>query len=194
MKKTGFTLIELLIAIGIFSVLIVLITAIFGRFVEVERRSIAQGTLILDMQSAIESFIKEARTGYGSTYYGDGSGKQIAFRNQAGVCVGYRVRTIVESGKSRGIFERAELGSNTSGQCTTGSFEPALYTPLTGGSTNISYIFFDTMPSAYNPSTFVLENQGVITINLTAAPVRSDILPVRVQNTVTSRQVKAYDK
>lgn len=182
----GFTLIELLIAIGIFSIFIVIITGVFSRFVEVERHSIAQGALILDVQSAVESFIKEARTGYGSTYW-TLDGKQVAFRNQSGVCVGYRVNTA-------GVFERAEdPGSEGSAECTNGSFQGVPFTALTGNGTKISEIFFDTTPSEFDQTTFVLENQGVITLSLTATPTKSKILPIRIQNTVTSRQTKAYD-
>ena len=167
MKKTGFTLIELLIAIGIFSVFIVIMTGVFSRFVEVERHSIAQGALILDVQSAIESFVKEARTGYGSTYDTDGS-KQIAFRNQSGVCVGYRLNIIKRSGeKDRGALERAE--DDTLSNCRPNNLSSASYTALTGKDTNISELRFVTTRAREKANTGRLEEQGFITNVLTAS-------------------------
>ncbi len=184
-SSKGFTLIELLIAIGIFSIVIVIITGVFGRFMEVERHSIAQGALILDVQSAVESFIKEARTGYGSTYKTE-NGTQVSFRNQSGACVSYRV--------NQEVFERAEAAGNTMGSCDASSFGSGAYTALTGSNTKITNVFFDPTISAYNASTFVLANQGVITLSLIASPKKNTILPISIQNTVASRQTKAYDK
>lgn len=189
----GFTLIELMIAIGIFSVFLIILAGVFSRFIEVERHGIAQGSLILDVQSAMESFIKEARTGYGSTYRTE-NGKQVAFRNQAGVCVSYRLSEVIEGTKKRGIFERAQALGNTSGECSGASFGGAQFTVLTSNTTNISSLFFDTTPSAYNPTTFALQNQGVITLSITATPTKADIPPIVIQNTVTSRQTRAYAK
>lgn len=185
-SSQGFTLIELMTAIALFSIFIIIMAGVFSRFVQVERHSIAQGSLILDLQSAVESFVKEARTGYGSTYRTE-NGKQVAFRNQAGICVVYRVNT-------SGVFERAENAGNTSGACDSSLFASSSYRPLTSKDTNITDVLFDTTLSQFDESTLALENQGVITLTFTANSLKGNIPPIRIQNTVTSRQVAAYEE
>ncbi len=181
----------MMIAIGIFSIFLMIMAGVFSRFVQTERHHISEGSLTLDLQSAIESFIKEARTGYGSTYLPEG-GTKTAFRNQSGICVSYRVN-------GSGIFQRAENPSNTSGDCNSGQFGDAVYTPLTGEGTFISDVLFDVAQSVHGSEDYSIENQGVITLTLTANPVTADplkkstVLPITIQNTVTSRQLKAYD-
>ncbi|MDA1169188.1 MAG: type II secretion system protein [bacterium] len=179
----GFTLIELLISIGIFSVFLVIVGGVFGRFVEVQRHSIEQGTIILEVQGVVETFIKEARTAYGSTYRSDDNGKKVAFNNQAGVCVSYQLRN--------DALERAEGRSNSQGTC---DFIDSDYAPLTSKSVKIYDVFFYANPSLYDPD-FTLHNQGVITLVLSAKSRKSQgsIPPLTVQNTVTSRQVRAYE-
>ncbi len=183
-SSKGFTLIELMTSISLFAVFIIIMAGVFSRFVETERHNIAQGALIVDVQSAMESFIKEARTGYGSTYRTD-NGQQVAFRNQAGACVVYRVSSI-------GMFERAEKASNTSGECNSGLFSADEYVPITSKDTIISEAFFDTT-IATGPAGGSLANQGVVTLVLTAKSSRAEIVSVRVQNSITSRQVAAYE-
>jgi prepilin-type N-terminal cleavage/methylation domain-containing protein len=185
-SSKGFTLIELIISIAIFAIFLIVMAGVFTSFVKVQRHSIAQGAVILDLRSAVESFIKEARTGYGSTYNANGR-TEIAFRNQTGACVSYRVY--------RGAFQRAENPSNLSGNCRTGQFADTVYVPLTSTETQITDIFFDTTISDYTRSTLALKNQGVITLSITARSAKVKTLPViQMENTITSRQVGAYNE
>lgn len=184
-NQHGFTLIELLISIGIFSVFIIIVGGVFGKFMEVQRHSIAQGTLILEVQSVMEAFTKEARTAFGSTYWTN-NGKQVAFRNQTGACVAYRLNG------ARGTFERAEDSQNKSGDCRLNTFSSNSFVPLSSNAIKISDVFFDVNVSDSDGSSFQLKNQGFITLVLTASTTKGTVLPITVQNTVTSRQVKRY--
>jgi prepilin-type N-terminal cleavage/methylation domain-containing protein len=174
----GFTLIELLIAIGIFAIFLLIMSGVFTRFMVVERHSIAQAQLISDLTSSLESFIKEARTGFGSTYTVDGS--EVAFRNQEGVCVAYRVRD--------GVFERAEV---TGGDCVAGSLglTSSRYAPITSNQTDVAGASFVTSGQFEGE---IIRKQGVIAITLTAKSTRDDVAPITIQNSVTSRQTKVY--
>ncbi len=187
-KSAAFTLIELLIAIAIFSVVLIIITGVFSRFIQVQRHSIEQGTLILEMQAGIETFIKEARTAYGSTYRADNDGTQVSFINQSGVCVSYRLHD--------GVFERAE--KNSSGNaCDSADFlTDSQFAPLASKSITFTNVFFDAHPADCCNNSGELESQGVITLVLTAISEKSktDVLPLTVQNTVTSRQMRVYAK
>ncbi|HLC49422.1 MAG TPA: prepilin-type N-terminal cleavage/methylation domain-containing protein [Candidatus Andersenbacteria bacterium] len=186
-RSRGFTLIELIIAIGIFSIFLIVYAGVFSRFIETQRHGIAQGALILDVQSAMEAFIKEARTAYGSTYDVTQDGKQVMFRNQSTACVSYRVTRA-------GIFERGEAVSDPNGACPIDKFNGVLFAPITSTSTIISDVLFDITPSDFDSNTLVLGNQGVITLTMTVAPINSGVLPISIQNTVTSRQILAYDE
>lgn len=177
----GFTMIELLVAIGIFGVLLIIVSGIFSRFMLIERHGIAEGQLISDLRSGMESFTKEARTAYGSTYNVTSSGNEIAFRNQAGECVSYRV--------NNRVLQRAAVG-NIGSDCIAGSLNDALFSPLTGTQTNISSIHFN--PIIANTAGSKLLNQGVVTVSITASSSTSDIIPIQLQNTITSRQMSPY--
>ena len=181
-KSGGFTMIELLVAIGIFGIFITIVTGVFARFMMVERHGIAQGQLISDLQSVMQSFTKEARTAFGSTYNVTNTGKEIAFRNQEGECISYRV--------DNGVFQRAAV-ENVNGECLVDSMNSSQYSPLTGSQTNITEIRFNIIiaePSVDN----ALGNQGVITMSITAQSKSSDILPIKLETTVVSRQMSPY--
>lgn len=176
-------MIELLVSIGIFSILLLIVSGIFSRFMLIERHGIAEGQLISDLRSAMESFTKEARTAYGSTY--NVSGQVITFVNQAGVCVAYNV-------SATGVFQRAEEGPvGSSSECTPGALDVSKFAPLTGNQTKIVSINFIPVIATTSAGTD-LATQGAVTISITAQSTVSDILPIKVENTVTSRQISAY--
>ena len=179
---TGFTLIELLIAMGIFAVFITIITGVFTNFIQVQRHAIAQGQLLSDMTSAMEAFIKEARTGYGSTYFPGTNA--IAFVNQNKNCVEYR--TINIPAEDRGEFQRGEKeGAN---DCEPGKIAESSFTPITSKATSITELEFETTIAGNNGT--LLTNQGVITIKLTATSKKDGIPPISIQNSITSRQME----
>ncbi len=185
-SAAGFTLIELMISIGIFAVFLAIITGVFSRFVESQRHNIAQSALIADVQSGLESFAKEVRTGYGSTYFVFDDASGIAFINQAGVCVIYRVEN--------GVLERAETEEDASG-CSQDASVGATFVPLTSNQT-VMHIKEDKLGISVDVAEEDggrLANQGSVTISITARSARSDVAPVSVRRTITSRQFAAYN-
>ena len=183
----GFTMIELLVAIGIFGILLIIVSGVFSRFMLIERHGIAEGQLISDLRSAMESFTKEARTGYGSTYNVSSDGKEVVFRNQDGDCVAYRIATAGTSG----VFQRADLGPSIS-SCDPGIFtgKDSKFSPLTGSSTDISSIHFNAViPQVAGGR---MNQQGVVTVSVTASSAVSDVQPIQFENSITSRQMAPY--
>lgn len=188
----AFTLIELLIAMGIFAIFITIITGVFTNFTQVERHAIAQSRMISDLTSAMEALVKEARTGYGSTYVTDGNGG-IAFVNQNAHCVEYRRRD--KENNNLFVFERAEqadIASNGDAANCVDVFtdKDSSFTPITSNTTSITDLAF--VPTPAESESGVLKNQGVITINLTATSSKDGIPPITIQNSVTSRQMEPY--
>lgn len=182
-KPNGFTLIELMIAVGLFAIFITIVTGVFSGFVQVERQSIAQGQLISDTMSALESFIKESRTAYGTTYSPSGDGSSIAFRNQNDECVVYRKNDV-------GVMQRGAADIST--DCNPDSLAENRFTSLTSKATEITDLAF--RPVIANVSNGILENQGIVSITITAKSA-NDIqsrTPITIQNSITSRQMQPF--
>ena len=165
-KSAAFTLIELLIAMGIFAVFITIITGVFTNFIQVQRHAIAQGQLISDMRSAMEAFIKEARTGYGSTYAAEGDA--VVFVNQNNDCITFRVID--------GQFKRADAGEQD--VCSAEDSDSNRFSPITSKATEIIGLEFS------------IPVDRVITIKLTATSKKDGIPPISIQNSITSRQME----
>lgn len=103
--KKGITLLELIVAVGIFSVVVLLATAIFKTALEGQRSAIAAQNLQESMRYAMEVMSKEMRTaqkdvgapgqcpnvGNGVVYDLSASGDEIDFKNYNSECVNYRL-------------------------------------------------------------------------------------------------------
>ncbi len=181
-SQKGFTLIELVVAAGVFSIVIIIILGIFGTFVRKQRHDIAEQQLLENMRFALEFFNREARTGYGDTYKLTAStGSSLIFRNQNSACVHYRLQ--------EGRLERAEVPTSSS-ICQENDFRTAKYAGVTDSSVRITSLRFDVFPSQVSANR--LRNQGFITTIVEATPKEKGIEPVRVQSTITSRQISPY--
>lgn len=180
--KQGFTLIETVVATGIFTMIVVILIALFARFTSVERRDIAEQKLLEEIRFAVELFSREARTAYSSTYSSpDGSGQEVIFRNQNGLCVHYRLE--------EARLERAErdVPGDT---CSTAQFAGGVYASVTGPNTTLEAFEFDVVPASVVDGE--LTEQGFITITLAAHSSNPSVGLLRAQTTVTSRQVVPY--
>jgi prepilin-type N-terminal cleavage/methylation domain-containing protein len=181
-SQRGFTLVEIVLATGIFVVLIAVMIGIFSQFTSTQRRDIAEQKLLEEIRHALELFNREARTGYGSTYaLTDGSGQSVAFRNQNGLCVNYRLEGAQ--------LMRAER--EVSGQaCDADDFAGVTYTPLTSADISIDQLRFDVTASTSEAEQ--LDRQGFITLILRISSDNESVPATPVQSTVTSRQVAPF--
>ncbi len=178
MKNKGFTLIELMIAVGILVILLVLSVTVFGRFVMNERREIAERSLQEDIRFALELFMREARTGYASTYVNSNDGG-IVFRNQNTSCVKYRRST-------QNSWERSD--TTTGGICDSSTLFTK-FDSLTSNTTKITRLDFQMPAGVSDPG--VMKRQGFVTVVIEAgSTTTSQLPPLELETTITSRQVK----
>lgn len=183
--KKGFTLIELMMAMAILVILLTLSVTVFSRFVTNERREISERSLQEDIRFALELFMREARTGYASTYRPTADGDNgIIFRNQnqkstGGICVVYRL--------SGNAMQRAEKTVPKDEACDeTTSFGP--FESITGSTTHITRLDFKMPAGVSDPG--VMLRQGFVTVVIEAGSTTSQLPPLQLETTVTSRQVK----
>lgn len=182
--QAGYTLIELLFALGIFSLIVIIIAGLISRFVFLERRAIAEQTLEEDIRFAVEILSREARLAFASTFaLADESGQSLLMRNQNGLCVNYRLQA--------GVFERAEAEA-PGRDCFEASFA-GRYSPLTSSRIKIERLRFDLPDNVFNESDNRLDRQGFITFMLKAEPVSVKTPPLELQTSVTSRQINVFE-
>ena len=108
--KRGFTLVELMVALGIFSIVVLLASGAYLMMISIARKSQGVSTGIDNLTFALEIMTRNIRTG---TSYACGSGGDCAitpgdsfsFRNSNGILVEYRLAgsVLVEN---RGGVER----------------------------------------------------------------------------------------
>ena len=183
-KSRGFTLLELIVAVGIFTLLLLIVAGFFSRFVFVQRRDAGAQIIEEDLRFAIETFNREARLSFGSTYaLADGTGQSIVMRNQNNLCVNYRLNT------STRAFERAEVAAGGVG-CLNAAFSG--YASLTGNRVIVESLRFDVPDSIFNVVDQKLDRQGFVTLIIAARAVNLSTTPLTLQSSVTSRQIKPY--
>lgn len=185
-REGGYTLIELLVALGVFSVVVIMIAGLITRLIFIERRDIGEQAIEEDVRFALEVFSRETRLAYASTFaLADDTGKSVVMRNQNGNCVNYRLSN------ESGAFERAEV--STSGtDCLSASFG-SRYAPLSSNLVRFDFIRFDMPDSVYNRGDNRLDRQGFITVIIKARSRNKATPPLELQTTITSRQVKVYE-
>lgn len=179
--QLGFSLLEVIVAMGLFSLVLLMIISIFSRFVFVERRELGEGAVQEDLRFAIELLNREARTGFGSTYETDGTA--VYFRNQNGDCVTYQWVA------ARHALRRAQRAVAGNGSCTL-PYAESSYRTLTGEDTLISHLIFYVQPAGVAGDR--LTNQGIIILSLRSQARSKSNKEVALQSTVASRQLLPY--
>jgi prepilin-type N-terminal cleavage/methylation domain-containing protein len=181
-KNSGFTLLELVVAISLFSIFTAMILSLFTRFISTEKREIAQQALQDDMYYALETFNREARTAYGTSYVTQ-DGSQLFFHNQNGDCVEYVF--------ADGSIKRGQT-SGGAANCADAPFNSSGLVPLTSAETVISKKDSRFDPVAAQEQGDQLTGQGFVTIIISATSRRSDLPPLKLQSSITSEQVIPY--
>ncbi|MDP3997558.1 MAG: prepilin-type N-terminal cleavage/methylation domain-containing protein [bacterium] len=184
----GFTLIELITAIAIFSIIIVITSGVYSRFVSNQRRDIAYQQLQEDTRLSLEMFNREARTGYGSTYdtYSDNNSSVFSFRNQNRSCVYYRTNPDQDNHP----FQRAEVNADPASFCSDAYAEIDSWQTMTDDTTVFDEVTFKPHPAVVTGNR--LTNQGLVTILFTVHSAGQSQSALHLQNTVASRQVNPF--
>ncbi|MEK7556589.1 MAG: prepilin-type N-terminal cleavage/methylation domain-containing protein [Patescibacteria group bacterium] len=183
-RQAGYTLIELLVALGVFSVVVIMIAGLITRLVFIERRDMGEQAIEEDVRFALEVFSREVRLAYAATFaLPDDTGKSIVMRNQNGNCVNYRLSA------ENGTLERSEVSAGGT-DCLSASFVG--YAPLTSNLVVFDVLRFDIPDNVYNRGDNRLDRQGFVTMIIKARALNKATPPLELQTTVTSRQVKVF--
>lgn len=182
MQRTGFTVIELLVALGIFTVALLVLFGTYGNVVTRQREALAQQELQENLRYALEQLAREIRTGYGTTYtLVAGSVEALAFRNQRLECVRYDLQN--------GQLRRSVNGDQTVDCEAASSYGQGI--SLTSPELDVARLYFEPH-LAQEGTAGELAEQGFVTWWLRAAAAGDPDRALTVQSTVTSRQTKPY--
>lgn len=193
-KNNGFTLIEVLIASSIFVTVTVLVSDIFVRTNEVQRRTQGIQTTATDARFAFESMAREVRLGeIDYTYYGgtvDVAGGEtdlaITTTNQD------KVRFGLQTGAVCPVGSTSCLAVCLVDTCAAGDWQPL--TPKGINVTNLLfYIYPDVSPFVVVGSGFPNNSQPRVTMLMTTENITTDDVSKAVftiQTTVSTRVYK----
>lgn len=163
-NKKGFTLIELMVALGLFSIIMVITTGGFVRFLKTQKQTSSFASVNNSLSVALEQMAKEIRTG--KNFSTDGascpsSGAALSFVNSKGANVTYYLEN--------GAVKRGP-------DCSSGQ-------EITGNKVSIGYLTFIVSNNSNYPPR--------ITILIGANPNNesASIYTVNLQTTVSSRQL-----
>lgn len=110
----GFTLIEMIVSVGLFSVVMLVVTAAYLAIISLDKESRSTNELVVNLSYALESMARNVRTGtsYSCAGAGNGTCEQLSFVDAEGKMVTY-LRKIDSAGSA--------IGQCTSGACTSGT-------------------------------------------------------------------------
>jgi type II secretory pathway pseudopilin PulG len=177
-RQDGYTIIETVVALGVFSLMLLIVGGLFSQFILTQRRDIGERILQEQIRFALELFTREARTAYASTFWVSGTGDQITFRNQNGMCVKFRVQS--------GAWQRSEVGG--SGDCE--SLIYSSFDAITSNRIRVTNLQFGIPDNITSGG--VLQEQGFVRVSIQAQTVQHAVPPLHLQSSVTSRQVTPY--
>lgn len=123
----GYTLLEMIVSVGIFSIVMLIVTGAYLTLISLDRKARATNQLVSNLSFAIESMTRSIRTG--STYSCNGAGNGTCSRFSF---VDSQGRTVTYLLKSDGSI----------GQCTSGTCVDATAIALTDPKITLSALTF----------------------------------------------------
>lgn len=129
----GYSLLELIVAIGIFSLVMLVVIVGYLSLISNDRRARATNELNANLTFAVESMMRNIRTGsnYSCGGGGDGTCDRLSFTDSDGQTITYRLRS-----------------DNSIGQCTGACLTDLQAIPLTGTSITITTLRFNVRGSS----------------------------------------------
>ena len=105
----GFTLIEMIVSVGLFSVVMLVVTAAYLAIITLDKESRSTNELVVNLSFALESIARNVRTGtnYSCAGAGNGTCEQLSFINAEGQPITYMRKP------------DGSIGQCTSGACTS---------------------------------------------------------------------------
>lgn len=163
-KNQGFTLIEMVVAVGVFTIVIVITLASFLNISDIQNKSIALRVVNDNINFAVETMVRDIRTG--KNYCSSCSGSSMFnFTNSRGEQVVYRL--------SGGVIERSSDGGLN-------------FISLTSEEVNIDNFVFTVTGEEVGDA-----EQPLVTINISGSAGKKGriITDLSVQATVSQRSL-----
>lgn len=161
-KKNGLTMIELIVAVGIFGLVISMVSGIFILSLQSQRRIIALRNIEDNSRFVIESMGREIRTGKNF----NGGGNSISFTNAKGEAIIYRL--------SNNTVEKSFDGGTT-------------FSPMTGTEVTIDYVNFNLIGQATGDG---LQPRITVAIGITSR-VGNQSANLKIQTTISERLLQS---
>lgn len=161
-KENGLTMIELIVAVGIFGLVISVISGVFVLSLQSQRRIIALRNVEDNTRLAIELMSREIRTGKN---FSSGIGS-LSFTNAKGEAVIYRL--------NNNVIEKSSNGGTT-------------YSAVTGAEVTVDYLNFYLMGQAIGDG---LQPRITVTIGITSR-VGNQSANLKNQTTISERSLQS---
>ncbi len=109
-QTRGFTLIEMIVSIGLFSLVMLVVTAAYLAIIALDKEARTTNEVVANLSFTVESMARNIRTGthYSCAGAGNGSCSQFSFLNSEGQSITYLLKT-----------------DGTVAQCSSGTCTPA---------------------------------------------------------------------
>ncbi len=131
----GFTLIEIIVSTGLFSVVMLVVTAGYLTIITLDKEARATNELVTNLSFAVENIARNVRTGKayacGAPGAGNGTCSQLSFTDSSGQTVTYLRKTDGVGGTA-----------GTIGQCTSGACNGSVAVALTDPRISITTLVF----------------------------------------------------
>ncbi len=165
----GFTLIEIIVSVGIFSMVMLVVTATYLAIITLDSEARATNSVVTNLSFAVESMARNVRTGtsYSCAGAGNGTCSQLSFLDTEGRAVTYLLKN-----------------DGTIGQCTSGVCTTATAIPLTDPNITITSLTFYVRGVGTGD---VIQPQVLISIRGTMKAAKNRVVEFTIQTSATQR-------
>ncbi len=165
----GFTLIEIIVSVGIFSMVMLVVTAAYLAIITLDKEARATNEVVANLSFAVDSIGRNVRTGtsYSCAGAGNGTCSQLSFLDTDGRTVTYLLRN-----------------DGTVGQCTSGVCTSATAVSLTDPNITISSLTFYVRGVGTSD---VVQPQVLISIRGTMKAANNRVVDFTIQTSATQR-------
>lgn len=169
----GFTLIEIIVSVGLFSVVMLVVTAAYLGIITLDKEARSTNELVVNLSFALENMARTARTGKDYTCSGGGGNgtcSQFSFTDSLGQDVTYLIKT-------GGII----------GQCTAGVCTDGLAVPLTDPRITVTSMIFNVKGVGGGD---MVQPQVLMSIRGTMPASKGHTVDFTLQTSATQRELE----
>ncbi len=171
-EPRGFTLIEIIVSVGIFSMVMLVVTAAYLTLITLDKEARTTNEVVANLSFAVDSIARNIRTGstYSCAGAGNGTCSQISFTDNQGQNVTYLLKS-----------------DGTIGQCTSGACSSSVATSLTDARITVTNLTFYVRGVG---SGDMLQPQVTISIRGTMPAQRGRTIDFSIQTGATERYIE----